>query len=461
MAANVTGLSGGKLRRTVLLLLLGSLAQTTVRADDWPQWLGPRRDGVWRETGILDKFPPGGPAVRWRTPIGAGYTGPAVANGRVYVMDRQPPKEGAAPAAQGTLPGIERILCLDTADGKIIWKHEYDCPYVAISFPSGPRTTPLVHEGRVYTLGTMGDLLCLDAATGKVHWSRNIGRDYQVKPPVWGWSAHPLLDGDKLICLVGGDGSAVVAFEKTSGKELWRALKTEEIGYAPPMIYEAGGKRQLIVWLTDSVNGLDPETGKPYWSEPYPARIRPAVSIATPRKLGDLLFVSTFYHGPLMLKLAADKPAASVLWRGKSDNPGKPDGLHALITTPVLQDGHIYGVCSTGELRCLKADTGEQLWSTFAATGSGRNALYATLFMVPQGDRFFLFNDLGDLILARLTPKGYEAISRAHLLEPTQPARGRDVVWAHPAFANGCMYARNDKEIICVSLAAAGSPKQG
>src|SRR5262245_56086154 len=146
------------------------------KADDWPQWLGPQRDGVWRETGIVEKFPEGGPVVRWREKIAAGYTGPAVAEGRVFVMDRQL-AEGAAnhpePFPQrprAGIPGSERVLCLNEADGALIWDHKYEAPYT-VSYPLGPRATPVVHEGRVYTLGTEGHLFCLEAENGKVVWS--------------------------------------------------------------------------------------------------------------------------------------------------------------------------------------------------------------------------------------------------------------------------------------------------
>src|SRR5262245_38469532 len=230
-------------RFSVALLLVMSGA---ARAADWPQWLGPARDGIWRETEILDMFPPGGPKVLWRAEIGQGYTGPAVTNGRVYVMDRQGPvlPKGKEFAKDG-LAGRERVLCLNAADGKVVWKHEYDCTY-RIAYPEGPRCTPAVHQGKVYTVGSMGDLLCLDASSGKVLWSKSFQADYQAKPPLWGWAAHPLVDGDKVFCLVGGEGSVVVAFHKDTGKELWKALSVEEIGYAPPILIEAGGKRQLI-----------------------------------------------------------------------------------------------------------------------------------------------------------------------------------------------------------------------
>jgi outer membrane protein assembly factor BamB len=286
-----------------------------------------------------------------------------------------------------------------------------------------------------------------------VIWSRNVGQDYKAEPPVWGWSAHPLLDGDKLICLVGGEGSAVVAFDKSTGKELWKALAIREIGYAPPIVHEHDGRRQLIVWHTEAVNSLDPETGKLHWSQPFPEHgkpVRPGITVATPRQVGELLMVSSPHHGSLLLNVTGEKP--QVIWRGLSDNIGKADGLHCLMSTPFVKDGHIYGICSFGELRCLKLADAQRLWETYDAC-LGKRALFATSFLTRHEDRFFIFTELGDLILARLTPKGYEEISRAHLLEPLSYARGRMVLWSPPAFANRCLYARNDKEIICVSLA--------
>jgi outer membrane protein assembly factor BamB len=448
-----------------LAILVLSAASASVRADDWPQWLGPQRDGVWREKGILKKLPETGLKVRWRAPIGGGYAGPAVAGNRVYVMDRILPsgvENPANPFGRQAVNGSERILCLDDQNGAIVWKHEYDCRY-RVSYPAGPRTTPVVSGGKVYTLGTMGDLFCLEAGTGKVLWGKNFPRDYKAPVPGWGFSASLLLDGDKLISLVGGEDSAVVAFHKDTGKELWRALADKEIGYCPPMIFEAGGMRQLIIWTPAAVNSLDPGTGKVYWSQRF--HINANLTIPTPRQSGDLLFVTAFYDGPMMLKLDADKPGAQVLWRGKGkgERPKLTDGLHSIMCTPFLKDGHIYGVCSYGELRCLKAETGERIWETLKATSGDipeQFRRWSNAFLVAYEDRFFLFNENGDLMIARLTPKGYEEISRAHLIDPTnrmvagQRKNGASVVWSHPAFAHQSIYVRNDKEIVCVSLAA-------
>jgi outer membrane protein assembly factor BamB len=430
-------------------------------SQDWPQWLGPKRDGVWRETGIIDKFPKDGPKIAWKTPIGGGYSGPAVVGDRVYVTDRvlgDGAKNPSNPFDAKEVMGGERVLCLDIKDGSTVWKYEYECAY-KISYPAGPRTTPLVHDGKVYTLGAMGDLLCLDAAKGAVKdkpiWSKNFPADYKARVPFWGFSAHPLLDGDKLICLVGGKETAVVAFDRNTGTELWRSLSVNEIGYCPPMIYEIGGKRQLIIWTPEAVHSLNPDDGKPYWSEPF--EVKANMSIPTPRLAGDQLLVTCFYNGSMMLKMDKDKAAETVLWRGKGrgEKPGQTDGLHAVMCTPFIKDGYIYGVCSYGELRCLKADTGERVWESLKATGSvdKPEERWANAFIVAQGDRFFLFNEKGDLIIANLTPKGYDEISRAHILEPTGNASSRPIVWSHPAFAHKSMFARNDKEIVRVILA--------
>jgi outer membrane protein assembly factor BamB len=444
------------LKRSALLAVVLVAVEIQATADDWPQWLGPRRDSVWRETGILERFPKEGPPVRWRVPIGGGYAGPAVAGERVYVMDRQL-ASGATnpndPFQRGIIPGQERVLCLDRRSGEIVWQHRYDCPYT-VSYPAGPRVTPSVHDGSVYTLGAEGHLLCLDAANGKVQWSRDLRKDFNLATPMWGFAGHPLVDGERLICLVGGTGSVAVAFDRRTGKELWRSLSAKEPGYCPPMIFEAGGKRQLIIWHPESINSLDPETGKVYWSEPW--EIRSGLSVPTPRHVGKRLYFTSFYNGSLMLELAADRPAATVSWRSKKVSEKDTDALHSIMSTPFMDGEHIYGVCSYGQLRGLRASSGERLWETLAATTGDKEARWANVFLVRQEDRYFLFNEKGELIIARLSPAGYDEISRAQLLEPTGTAMGRPILWSHPAFAHRQMFARNDKELICVDLSVGG-----
>lgn len=388
---------------------------------------------------------------KWRVPVGGGYSGPAVAKGRVYVMDRQLATNAANPSnafARGEIPGTERVLCLSEADGKILWKHEYDSSYT-VSYAAGPRVTPVVDEAKVYTLGAEGDLVCLDAQSGKKIWARDFKKDFSIKTPMWGFSGHPLVDGNKVIALAGGEGSVAVAFDKNTGKEIWRGLSAKEPGYAPPMIYEFAGKRQLILWHPQSVNSLDPETGKVFWT--YPTRaIQSGMTIPTPLKSGDRLFLTSFYNGSLMLRVRSDEP--ELIWESKKVSEKDTDGLHSVMATPLIEDGYIYSPCSYGQFRCLKEETGERIWETFAPT-SGKSERWGHAFVVKNGERAFIFNENGDLIIAKLTPEKYEEISRAHLIDPVNRDPGRFVVWSHPAFANKHVYARNDKEIVCVSLA--------
>jgi len=445
------------MRRSSLVVIgLLSLSLHSL-ADDWPQWLGPRRDDIWRETGIVERFSSNGPPVLWRAEIKGGYSGPAVVGNRLFLLDR--PIIAKPEVAQTDEPSgpskNERVLCLDASNGTKIWEHAYPCSY-NIGYPAGPRTTPTVADGRVFSLGAMGDLLCLRADNGQVIWSHNFPSEYRLsKPPVWGWAAHPLLDGDRLICLVGGTNSAVVAFQKETGREVWRALTAVEIGYAPPVIYSVHGQRQLIIWHPDAISGLDPESGKVLWSRSYPIGgepKRPEVTIAMPRLQGDRLFLTCFYQGSMLLQLGPE--GAKILWNRRSTSDElMNDGLHTVLGTPVFMDGFIYGVCGFGELRCLDAKTGDRKWETYDATG-GHKAFFGNAFLTMHQDRTFLWNDQGELIIARLRPEGYQEISRAKLLEPLEKTRGRVVTWCHPAYANRCAYVHNGKELLCVSLAA-------
>ena len=432
-------------------------------ADEWPQWMGPNRDGVWRETGVVRTIPPAGLPVKWRAEVKGGYSGPAVAAGRVYLTDYDRRDGDAAndPGRRSELTGRERVLCLDAATGAVLWKHEYDRPY-AISYPAGPRCTPTVADGRVYTLGAEGDLLCLDAVKGTLVWSRDLKKDYAAPTPIWGFCGHPLVDGDALICLVGGPGSVVVAFDRNTGKERWRALTASESGYCPPSIVESAGVRQLLIWDADNLNSLDPASGKLHWSQP----LKPSygMSIMAPRvadtSQGRVLFASGIGRVGALYKLAADAPAASVVWRG-----GPKSAVYCANSTPFIDGDTLYGAdCDTGMLTAVELATGERLWETAEpTTGGSRRGRHGTAFLVRQekagdsargeGCLTWIFSETGDLILARLTAKSYVELGRMRLLAPTGECFGREVVWSHPAFANRCVFARNDREVVCVSLA--------
>lgn len=435
--------------RSLAALAVVFAVVSLARADDWPQWMGPNRDNVWKETGILDKFPAGGPKVLWRTPINAGYSGPAVAGGKVYITDRVLAKGAANPDdpfdIKNQVASNERVLCLDQKTGQEVWKKEYACAY-QISYPAGPRCTPLVSGGKVYTLGAMGDLYCFKADTGEIVWNHDFKKKYGAKPAIWGYAAHPILDGQKLITLVGGEGSHVVAFDKDSGKELWKVHTDKEIGYAPPLFTEAGGKRQMIVAAPKSVYAVDPETGTELWNTPYNADNTSI--IMTPVRSGDYLFIGGYRTKNLMLKLKADKPGVDVVFKDK-----KGAGLSPVNVQPFVQDGVVYGHDEGGALLAVEIPSGKRLWDSpgpLAADPKGSD----TSFIVKNGDRFFFFNESGELVIGKLTPKGYDEIDRAKVIEQTGAAFGRKVVWCAPAYADKKMYVRNDKEIICVDLAA-------
>ena len=431
------------------------------QADDWPQWLGPNRDAVWREDGIVDRFPEGGPRLRWKTKLGAGYSGPAVSKGRVFVMDRLMPGLDPAKAKllhdgqpprnvnfiRKLLPGSERLVCLSESDGKMIWAHEWDCPYTTVAaYAIGPRATPTVDGDRVYALGAEGNLFCLSAKNGSVVWLRDFKKDYGLEIPEWGTAAHPLVDGSRLICIVGGDGSTCVAFDKVTGRELWRALSAKQPGYCPPLIRHLGGKRQLLVWHSDALEALNPENGKLYWS----VKIKPtyAMSIGQPVVEGNRVFVMGFNRVSACIEVSKDGQSAKLLWKGNTRR-----GIAGVHNAAFIHDGHIYACGPNGKYSCARLDSGEKLWSTFSPSEGERPSSWANVFTIRQGNRYFLANDYGELIIAVLSPAGYREISRAKLIDPTHQVGGRTLVWSHPAFANRSVYLRNDREIRCYSLA--------
>lgn len=421
----------------------------SVNSEDWPQWRGPRRDGVWNESNILDAIPADGLKVKWRTPIAGGYSGPAVVGDRVYVTDyvRKSGDPTNGPGTVNTLTGLERILCLDATTGDVVWKRSYDCQY-EISYPAGPRTTPTVDGDLVFTLGAEGHLFCLNRHNGEIVWSKLLKQEYQTKTPIWGFSAHPLVDGDTLFCLVGGEGSIAVAFDKQTGEERWRALSASEPGYCPPTMIEAARTRQLLIWDADKLNSLNPHNGELYWSQP----LKPdyGMSIMAPQKLGDKLFASGIGNVGALFKLNSDKPGAEVIWTGNAKT-----AVYCANSTPFLEDDTIYGNdCRSGAMIAVDMADGTRLWETFQPTTGSRRMGHGTAMMIKNQDRFILFSETGDLIIANMTRNGYEEQGRFALLKPTGEAFGRDVVWTHPAFANGHCFARNDEEIVCVSLLA-------
>jgi outer membrane protein assembly factor BamB len=431
--------------RTLQLMIafttLMSVLAVQLNAEDWPQWRGPTRDGEWTETGLVTKFDAPRLARKWSVAVGPGYSGPTVSNGRVFITDRQSePKQ------------VERVHCFNESDGSSVWTHTYECPYVGIGYVAGPRASVTIDQDRAYALGSMGHIHCLATESGDVHWKRDLNKELPISMPNWGIAAAPLIYRDFVILHIGGaDGACIVALDKMTGKEKWRALD-EKASYSAPILIQQAGRPVVIAWTGESLSGLDADTGEVNWHIPFPPSRMP-IGIATPIVEGNRIFVSSFYDGSLMVELAQDRPTARKLWAARGRDEMNTEALQTIISTPVMFGGHVYGVDSHGELRCLDGNTGKRIWEDLSATPRSR---WSTIHFVRQHDRFWMFNERGELLIGRLSPQGFQEISRAKLLEPTREQlrmRG-GVCWSHPAYANKHIFARNDKELVCASLAA-------
>ncbi|GIW99014.1 MAG: hypothetical protein KatS3mg111_2347 [Pirellulaceae bacterium] len=418
-------------------------------ADDWPQWMGPQRDGVYRETGVVEQIPEEGLPVLWRQPVSHGYSGPAVAAGKVLVTDYvvEHGEIRNDPSNRHRVHGKERVLCLEAASGEVLWTVEYERPY-QISYPNGPRATPTVDGKNVYVLGAEGDLLCLHLDDGHLIWKTSLPQQFGTQAPLWGYAAHPLVAGELVYCMAGGQGSAVVALDKRSGAVVWQNLDVDDIGYCPPMIHTLGGKPLLIVWHSQELCALDPLTGEVSWH--YPLAPRYGMAIAAPQLRGNLLFASGIGQTAAMLPIGPDGKPGEPLWTGRPKM-----GLYAGNATPLFTAEAIFGSdCETGQYMAIDPHDGTRLWSTFElTTGGSRRASHGTAFTVRHGEHYFIFAETGDLLLADLSRDGFRIRGRMHVVDPTSECFGRSVVWSHPAFAQRCVFVRNDREIVCVSLA--------
>ena len=341
-------------------------------AADWPQFRGPNRDGHWDETGILESFPREGLKIRWRHPVGGGFSSPVVAQGSVFVFDVELTKPSAR----------ERLHCFEEKTGKVLWVYGYKENYSEWTFVpergAGPTATPIVEQQRIYLVGANGYTHCLDVKTGTVIWEKNIGQEYQVAE--MSCRPSPLIEGSLLIVFTGAKpGASVIALDKQTGKEIWKALD-DPVSNSSPIAITSGGRRQLIVWTDNSLASLNPDNGHIYWRELMITSNND--SVATPVFQGNRLLVSG-----LMLELSGNPPAASFRW---PENRAPSKRILSNTSTAVPQGEYIYSARSSGELVCLEAATGRQVWSTNSVTAPKNGA---SIHITPQGGGFFLFTD--------------------------------------------------------------------
>jgi outer membrane protein assembly factor BamB len=422
----------------ILIIAFPCKSQENASMYEWHQWMGPERDGTWHLDLKKESLESGDLRKIWETPVGTGYSGPTVSNGRVYLMDYI-----------GDNVKSERVICFDAGSGKELWSYSYESSY-NVGYPTGPRASVLIDEGRAYSFGTMGDLYCFDAVDGTMLWHISGIEQYNAVIPVWGLAASPLVENEQLIVQMGGkDDACLVAFDKVSGKEIWRAL-SDAASYSAPVVIEQGGKRVLVCWTGDNVAGLNPQTGNVYWKVPF-IRKKGVINIATPVYAPPYMFLSSFYDGSMLLKLDQSTQAAELLWVRTGKSERETDALHCCISTPVIYGDHVYGVDSYGEFRCLDLLTGNRIWTDSTLVPYGR---WANAHFIKQNEQTWAFNELGELILAELSPSGFKDLGRVELIKPVKvsPNPRGGVNWAYPAFVARKIFVRSDGMLVCYEM---------
>jgi outer membrane protein assembly factor BamB len=409
--------------RTRSLLVLLACAPWAPAAD-WPQWLGPTRDAASPEKVAAWK---GDPKVLWRQPVGEGNSSPVVAGGRVFLHSKVKDKDE------------EEVLVLDAKDGKEVWRKTYPRAAFKSDYGNGPRATPAVADGKLYTYGITGVLTCWDAAGGKQLWQVEALKKFGAPNLRFGASCSPLVEGKAVLLNVGGRGASVVAFDKDQGEVLWKS-QDDAASYSSPIAVGKGKGRQLIFLTQAGAIGLDPAGGQLLWS--YPFKDRVFENSCTPAVSGDTLLLSSITLGSAAVRLTAadDKPAASEAWKDAK--------LPSYFSTPVpVGPDHFYLVtarvnflkldASEADLRCIEVKTGKSLWAR-QKVGKFHAALLRT-----GDDKLLMLEDGGDLVLIDPNPKEYRELARSKVCGAT---------WAHPALAGGRLYLRDDKEVLCVQL---------
>lgn len=394
---------------------------------DWPQWQGPHRDEICRETGLLHKWPEAGPPLLWKaTGLGEGYSTPSVAGGRMFTM--------------GNVGGDERVMALDAnSEGKQLWSTVVGPVRSRGGDYPGPRCTPTVDGDLVYALGIMGDLLCLETATGKVRWRKSLRRDFGGEMmSIWGFSESPLIDGDKLICTPGGPKATLAALNKLTGDVIWQARVpgADKAAYSSVVVAEVDGLRQYVQLVAKGVIGVDARDGRFLWR--YDRMANRVANIPTPLVRGNLVFCSTDYGaGSALVRLTRE---------------GENVRAEEVYFTKAFQNHHggfvlvgeyVYGGHgqNQGVPTCLKFDTGEIVWQQKRSPGEGSAAV-----LFADGALYLRYQN-GLMVFVEATPAGYQERSRFNL-----PDQSGKPSWPHPVIAGGRMYIRDQDTLLCFDV---------
>lgn len=393
-----------------------------VQAEDWPQWLGPRRDSSSSEVVKAWKEPL---KVLWKSPVGEGHGAPVIANGKVFLHF-------------GTAGKFEETVAAFDADtGKPVWNTPYARAKSKFLFGNGPRSAPAVVDGKVYAFGITGILSCIDADSGKTDWQVDTVKEYQAPTPFFGASCSPLVEGDAVLVNVGAKGASIVAFNRATGKEIWKKLD-DRASYSSPISVGKGDARQVIFLTAKGLVSVSPKDGSVFWQSPLVDAL--SESSTTPVMAGDLLFASSITFGGLGLNMdkSQNPPTAKKGWMN-------PD-LTCYFATPVaVGKDHLYMVTgtkppalfTTATLRCVATSDGKEMWKR-EKVGTYHASLLRT-----GDDKLLLVEEAGTLVLVDPNPSAYRELSRSKICGNT---------WAHPALANGRLYIRDGKDLVCVEM---------
>ena len=413
----------------LIIYLLFFNGISIVPASDWPQWRGPNRDGLSEEMGYLKEWPDGGPQVFWRVPLGEGFSGISVVGGRVYTMFSE--------------DDDEFVVCLDASNGEEIWRFRSDSNYIESMGGNGPRATPTIDGDLLFTVTAQGKLYALNTENGEKAWSHDLKGEFGSKIPRWGSCTSPLVEGDLLLVEVGGtDGKSIVAFDKKNGDIVWSS-HTGILGYSSPIAVTIGGIRQLIVFTGTQLVSVSPENGQLYWT--YPWQTEYDVNAATPVFIPpDKIFISSGYgKGAAVVQVSVMTSTESNAEEDEGEKSRaeiqveqiwKNEKMKNHFATSVLHDDYLYGF-DNAILKCIDASTGMEKWKT---RGYGKGTL-----MLADA-HLIILSDRGKLGLAEATPSGYKEVASAEILS--------GLCWTVPTLANGKLYARNEKEMVCLDI---------
>ena len=429
--------------RIVAALTLLAFAALPLRADEWPQWRGPKDDGIVRQEKVAEKWPKDGPKKLWEAQVGIGFSSPVAVDGKVYLF-----------AIEG---GKDTAYCFDAEKGTVVWKQQADSLYTGEMNDAamrndwtGTRASPVIEGDRVYTYGFRGDLICREVGSGKTVWHTNIVNETNTRPITWGQGSNPLIEGDTIYVQGGINGPTAVAVNKKTGKLLWQSEnlpadtakddpddygrgEPDKGGYARPILVDVQGTKQLIVFGGEALWAFDPKTGKTLWSHPWQTQYD--VNAATPIYHDGRLFITSAYGKPpaRCAQFELSPTGVKEVWKNNQ--------LTAKYQPPILDGGYLYGN-SEGAVRCLRWEDGKPMWTARDRIDQGGSLVR----IMP--DKLLMFTENGKAILARATPEKYEKLSEFQAVERAPNA------WSTPLVYRGKMYAKGRNDFVCYDIGA-------